>query len=120
MSIFVTTNGAAVSAELGRVSAQVVRQARVVIEDAGRDVRDEWRSNATETAGEHGKHYPRSIQSRMSGVLEATVEPDESMRQGGMSFEFGSRNQPPHLDGQRAIDRLGPLIERRLEALLAL
>jgi hypothetical protein len=29
----------------------------------------------------------------------------------GRGFEFGSQNQPPHLDGLRAL----PLAERRLE-----
>lgn len=117
--IGVQTNAAAVAVDLGKVGAGVVRQARVVIQEAGVEVANEWRRNAEQTAGEHGPHYPKSIKSRMTGALEATIQPDESMRQGGMSFEFGSRNQPPHLDGQRAIDRLGPLIERRLEALLA-
>jgi hypothetical protein len=29
------------------------------------------------------------------------------MPQGGMSFEFGSRNQPPHLDLNRSADIIG-------------
>ena len=117
--IGVSTNAAAVAVDLGKVAAVVVRQGQVVVQQAGQDVADEWRRNAEETSGEHGKHYPKSIQSHMTGVLEATVAPQAGMAQAGMSFEYGSVNQPPHLDGQRAIDRLGPLIERRLESLLA-
>jgi hypothetical protein len=33
-----------------------------------------------------------------------------------MSFEYGSRNQPPHLDGQRAADAVGPTIDKLVSA----
>lgn len=41
-------------------------------------------------------------------MLESTVAPDPGMPQGGMSFEFGSSNQPPHLDGARALVAFEP------------
>jgi hypothetical protein len=46
------------------------------------------------------------------GILVETG-PDSSMKQGSMGrgFEFGSQNQPPHLDGARAL----PAAEQRLE-----
>ena len=61
------------------------------------------RANARRTAGKHGKHYPRSITEEMKlfgglGLIAGEYGPDEALRQGGMSFEGGSRNQPPHLD----------------------
>jgi hypothetical protein len=118
VSIFITTNANAVAADLGKGNARVVAKARAVIQLSGRSVESLWRSNAEATAGEHGKHYPKSIKSQMVGPLEARVAPDESMPQGGMSFEYGSVNQPPHLDGQRAIDVLRPTIEARLAKLL--
>jgi hypothetical protein len=34
--------------------------------------------------------------------------PDIARPQGGMSFEYGSRNQPPHLDLARSADLIGP------------
>lgn len=86
---------------------------------AGEGFRDDWQHNARATSGEHGKHYPNSITSevRLGALTSVTVEtgPESGRPQGGMGpgFEFGSRNQPPHLDGLQAM----PLAERRLERL---
>jgi len=66
----------------------------------------DWRRNAAATSGKHGRHYPYSIESKLAigrrGVAVATG-PNPSKPQGGMSFEYGSKNQPPHLDGLRAL-----------------
>ena len=71
-------------------------------------------SNARVSAGAHGVHYPKSITSeRVDGLGLAWVYgPDSALRQGGMSFEFGSRNQPPHLDLNRSADAIGPDLRR--------
>lgn len=74
------------------------------------------RDNARRSAGAHGKHYPRSITSEMRGIVEfggsagisGEYGPDISLQQGDMSFEGGSRNQPPHLDLARSADLIGP------------
>lgn len=81
-----------------------------------------WRSNAEATAGEHGKHYPASIDHERKGglAIEYEVGPNPGMPQGGMSFEEGSVNQPPHLDGQHAADMVLPRIERMVDAALGL
>jgi hypothetical protein len=91
-----------------------------VFKDAGNDLRDEWRANARATSGQHGKHYPNSITAdmRVSTNIEVEIGPDPRLPQGGMSFEFGSVNQPPHLDGQRAADTVVPRIDRRIDAAL--
>lgn len=80
---------------------------------------EDWRHNAEQTSGTHGKHYPKSITSetRLAG-LGVLVEtgPDKSRKQGSMGrgFEFGSENhQPPHLDGLHAL----PIAEKRLDRL---
>ena len=79
---------------------------------------EDWRHNARATSGEHGKHYPDSITSetRLAG-LGVLIEtgPDSSKKQGrmGRGFEFGSKNQPPHLDGAHAL----PLAEKRIDVL---
>lgn len=77
----------------------------------------DWRHNAEATAGEHGKHYPASITSETRLALGILVEtgPDSSKPQGrmGRGFEFGSENQPPHLDGLHAL----PLAEKRIDRL---
>ncbi|MBO9523920.1 MAG: hypothetical protein J7518_20490 [Nocardioidaceae bacterium] len=86
---------------------------------AGEGFRDDWQHNAQATSGEHGKHYPNAITTEMrTGALtsiEVETGPESGKRQGGMGpgFEFGSQNQPPHLDGLRAM----PLAERRLDRL---
>lgn len=65
-------------------------------------------ANARRTAGSHGKHYPNAFTFEMRGLLSAEYGPDAARPQGGMSFEFGSRNQPPHLDLAKSADVQGP------------
>lgn len=107
------------AADIDKGALTLAKAARDMVEETAIDLRDEWRANATETAGRHGKHYPASINYRMRGLtsIGADIEPDESMKQGAMSFEFGSMNQPPHLDGQRALDAVAPRFARRVDAL---
>lgn len=85
--------------------------------DGGEAFAEDWASNARETAGEHGKHYPDSITSETKVALgiEIVTGPESGLKQGGMGpgFEFGSQNQPPHLDGLRAM----PIAERRIDRL---
>lgn len=113
----------ALSAEFTAAPDGLAAAARDLVEESAISLRDDWRKNATATAGRHGRHYPRSINYHMSvrvglgDSIEANIRPDARFRQGGMAFEFGSRNQPPHLDGQRALDENGPRMVRRVEAL---
>lgn len=82
------------------------------------------RDLARESSGSHGKHYPRSFSSEMKvhglgGFYAAEYGPDEAKPQGGMSFERGSRNQPPHNDLAKSADLMGPALAgevRRLPA----
>ncbi len=83
--------------------------------DYGRDL---TRALARESAGKHGKHYHRAITSEMHGPtsivgsgsdgISGEWGADVSKPQGGMEFERGSRNQKPHLDHQKAADRVVP------------
>ncbi len=109
----------ALATDLANAPIAVAKASREVVEETAIDLRDDWRKNATETAGRHGKHYPKSIRHRMLGftAIEAEIGPTEGMKQAAMSFEYGSRNQPAHLDGQRALDENGPRLARRIEAL---
>lgn len=74
------------------------------------------RDFARESAGEHGKLYPRSFSGSLGqwqqvfglGVLSGEYGPDAAKPQGNMSFEGGSRNQKPHLDLARSQDIIGP------------
>jgi hypothetical protein len=102
------------AADFGKASGKVASALYTVYKESGDAFADDWRGNAVETSGEHGKHYPASITSETRVALGIHVEtgPDSSMKQGSMGrgFEFGSRNQPPHLDGARAL----PIAEVRL------
>lgn len=118
MSISIQSNGAEIAADLGRIGRTATRRLATTIPEAAIDLRDEWRANAAESSGNYSKHYQRAIRYEMDGPLAAVISPDTGMAQGDMSFEFGSVNQPPHLDGQRALDRMASLIERRIAAQL--
>jgi hypothetical protein len=72
---------------------------------------------AKESAGVHGKHYPKSFSVDELGPLEREYGPDSSKPQGDMSFEHGSRNQKPHLDLNRSADIQGPKFARDVAAL---
>ena len=79
---------------------------------AGEMIATVWRTGARMSSGEHGIHYPDSIEADMVfdlGGASVEVGPNPGMPQGGMSFEHGSKNQPPHLDGLYALDEVeGP------------
>lgn len=91
--------------------------ARLVRENAdlGRDLA---RALARESAGAHGKHYHKAITSEGTGMFEAEFGPDEAKPQGGMSFERGSRNQPPHNDLAQAADAVLPAMAADVRKLI--
>jgi hypothetical protein len=118
----ITVDTSEVMAEAGRLirlGAQGALAMDRAIGLSATALRDTWRGNAASTAGAHGVHYPSAITSerKASGfAVEYEVGPDPALPQGGMSFEYGSRNQPPHLDGQRAADAVGPTIDKLVSA----
>lgn len=119
MRITAESNAHDIAADFGRIAAEAVAAVTAAVEEGGNEVRDLWREGAERTAGKHGKHYPKSIESTMRpglAAIVAEVAPAEGMEQAGMSFEFGSRNQPPHLDGQHARDAAEPSVVRRIDA----
>ncbi len=67
---------------------------------------------ARESARAHGVHYPDAFDAEMLGELKWEYGPDASKPQGGMSFEFGSRNQKPHLDLAKSADIIGPQLAK--------
>lgn len=97
------------AADMTAVTAKSIPVLRKVMDEAGSAFADDWRANAVATSGVHGKHYPNSIDSELvfdlTGVSVDTG-PNSAKKQGrmGRGFEFGSENQPPHLDGLRALD----------------
>lgn len=102
---------------LTQVSAKMVPALRATMGVAGEAFAESWAANARATSGTHGKWYPDSIDSEL--VFNATgvsvdVGPNSAKKQGSMGrgFEFGSENQPPHLDGLRALDGAQEVAER--------
>lgn len=98
----------ALAADLTEVGAKSVPTLRGGMAEAGEMVERAWRNNAVQTSGEHGRHYPDSIDSELVFSLTGVsvdIGPNSAMKQGSMGkgFEFGSVNQPPHLDGARAL-----------------
>lgn len=92
---------------------------------AGEGFRDDWQHNARATSGTHGKWYPDSIttEMRFAGFsLETETGPEAGRKQGrmGRGFEFGSENQPPHLDGLRAMPLAAVRLDRLADAAIAL
>jgi hypothetical protein len=80
-----------------------------------------WQDNARETAGRHGKHYPRAITAEQIYAEDAAIweiGPDRARKQGSMGegFEYGGPYQPPHLDGQRAAVATEPEFNAAVDA----
>lgn len=101
------------AADLSAVTTKMVGPMRKVWQEIGDQTSKEWAAIATTTAGTHGRHYPKSIDAelRFSTNLEVEIGPNPAKKQGGMSFEYGSVNQPPHLDGLKAVDKMTPVVE---------
>lgn len=80
------------------------------------------KDNAKRTAGRHGKHYPNAMSAETksaffgfgAGVYSAEYGPVVGRLQGSMSFEFGSRNQPPHFDLAKSADVIGPSLAQEV------
>lgn len=90
-----------------KIAKKAPRELRSVVRSSLREGAVAARANARRTAGKHGKHYPRAIDFEMTGPLVGEYGPDSAKPQGGMSFEYGSVNQKPHLDLARSADELG-------------
>jgi hypothetical protein len=92
-----------------------------VVKQHAQELRDAWQKNARATAGRHGKHYPKSITAEQipSASIEWEVGPEIGRKQGSMGrgFEFGSSNQPPHLDGMQAATVQEPKFLAALDAI---
>lgn len=87
-----------------------------VVREGIRVGNDVAKGYAKQSAGAHGKHYPRAFTTEMHGIVEfggvagiaGEYGPDPAKPQGDMSFEGGSRNQPPHNDLAKSADVIGP------------
>lgn len=110
---------------LGKIESSAHKTIAEVVDASGEDLRAAWVANATETSGTHGKWYPQSITASPKVTLSSIaveVGPEFGKRQGrmGKGFEYGSDNQPPHLDGNRAASVEAPKYAARLQTTLGL
>ena len=128
---------------LGDLIADCVRIQKQAQVDMRATVRDGIRAGNTlakdfakQSAGAHGKRYPASMTTEMRPTfrgfervwpghsppprrrrVRGEYGPDIARPQGGMSFEFGSRNQKPHLDLARSADRIAPSFQAEVRRL---
>lgn len=94
-------------------------RAAAQVRDVAKDGNREGKRLARRSAGSHGKHYHKAFTAERRSVLSWEWGPDAEMPQGGMSFERGSRNQPPHHDIAKAADQHGaPDLARRVNRLV--
>ena len=95
--------------DLHRAAKEVREAAHGVVKRGAVNVKRDWRSNATRSAGRHARRYPYSIgfdvTARGVDPIIAEIGPDKAATQGplGNLLEFGSVNSPPHSDGGRAL-----------------
>lgn len=109
--------------DFGTAPAKVASALFDAYKGAGEGFKNDWQHNARATSGEHGKWYPDAIttEMRFAGFsLETETGPESGRKQGGMSFEHGSRKQPPHLDGLRAMPLAAARLDRLADAAIGL
>ena len=103
-----------------KIPRQAVKDMRAVGREATITGNTVARDNARRTAGRHGKHYPKAFDWETRGSLFGPAGfvgeygPNPGRRQGRMSFEGGSRNQPPHLDLAKSADLIGPALAQEV------
>jgi hypothetical protein len=109
-------------ADLERDMKGVIRKVpgdlKRTVREGARVGNDVARENARRSSGTHGKLYPKAFTSEArppfrgfgTSIYSSEYGPDIAMPQGGMSFEGGSRNQPPHNDLAKSADLMGPAL----------
>lgn len=99
------------AADLRAAGPKMLPPLRAAFDTAGKATAQAWKGIASGTAGSHGKWYPASIDHEVrftvGGNVEVEIGPNSAKKQGSMGrgFEFGSQNQPPHLDGVKAFEQ---------------
>lgn len=114
------------SDDLAAVPKRLYREGSKIVTENARDGGQTARRIAKFTARRHGKYYPASITwdrataylGGAGGEIHASYGPDSSRPQGGMEFEEGSRNQPPHHDLANSLDLIRPKFIRDIDGML--
>lgn len=96
---------------------------RDVFRDTAEEAKTGWQENIRAVAPKHLPHAPKSITSETRGMgssIVAEVGPEEGREQANLVLgdEMGSRNQSPHLSGQRAAEPAGRALEKRADSVI--
>jgi hypothetical protein len=96
----------ALAADLALAPARLQVALTAVVSKGALNIKRDWQASASGLP--HAPAYPSSITYDLTpapGRIEAEIGPDKAKRQGplGNLIEFGSANNPPHLDGARAL-----------------
>ncbi|UUW88399.1 hypothetical protein [Pimelobacter simplex] len=109
MRIKVTHSIDDLASDLRRIPVLASRDVRAAVRHGTMTGNLVAKENARRTAGRHGKHYHRAFswdqprQSLFGGAgWSGEYGPEAGRPQGDMSFEEGSRNQPPHGDLEKS------------------
>lgn len=110
--------------DLTDIAKRADRDQTEIVKDGARAGNMLAKESARRTAGKHGKHYHRAFTAEYTGrglfgnTFSAEYGPLRGRKQGEMSFERGSRNQPPHWDLARSADVIGPAFAQEVRQLL--
>lgn len=112
--------------DLRALPVKEAKEMTAVVRDGARAGNMLARDNARRTQGAHGKHYANSMSPETHGryagfgasVYSAEYGPVVGRPQGSMSFEHGSRNQPPHWDLAKSADVIGPSLAQEVREAL--
>lgn len=110
----------ALALDLGAAPERALAGVGQVVAKGALNIKNDWRRSASGLA--HAPAYPFSITYDEDVTAEgasAEIGPDKDKKQGplGNLIEFGSSKNPPHLDGQKALDAEEPRFIAALEAL---
>lgn len=118
MRVKVTSHLDALAADMAAIPVRAVKDGSKVVRKNLREGNRLAKAFAKNSAGSHGKLYPLAFSAEMTSALAGEYGPDAAKPQGGMSFEYGSRNQPPHLDLNRSADIIGPKFARDVDDMI--
>lgn len=119
MEIVVHSSIGALARDMRTVAVEFKPRMAVEVKGVANDGNKAAKRLAQRSAGSHGKHYHNAFTVERRTPLSYEWGPDASMPQGGMSFEHGSRNQPPHLDIAQGADLHGADdLQRRAQRVL--
>ena len=112
------------SADLKAAGTRAGVDATAVVKRGALNVKRGWAQNVRITSGGHLARLPYTISYDVTvsgGFVTAEVGPDKG--RGGQANlgaidEYGSRNNPPHMNGQRALDDEAPEFYRQLERIV--